>query len=167
LTVSVISVSGRLSKSGKGVAAELTFNGRDRTNVVFQSSDDGTFRGSLPREGQWWVDIRRAGSEAVQRRGPIDVRRDDSGSARIDLTLAEGSLRGTVVDENGQPADGAVFLYRPGKRLLEVEVQPGSGAFAFDDLDPGKVTVEARSTNGESGLVEVDVSKAGNDDLAL
>jgi len=167
LSVSVISVVGRLSKSGKGVPAELTFNGRDRTNVVFQSSDDGTFRGSLPREGQWWVDIRRAGSEAVQRRGPIDVRRDDSGSARIDLALAEGSLRGTVVDESGHPADGAVFLYRPGKRLLEVEVQPGSGAFAFDDLDPGKVTVEARSTNGESGLVEVDVSKTGNDALAL
>jgi hypothetical protein len=167
VSVSLVNVVGSLSRSGKGVRAQLRFNGRDRTNVVLNSGDDGNFTGALPRDGKWWVDISRSGSTSVKRLGPIDVRRDETGSAKVDLRLSEGSLHGIVVDEDGKPADGAVFLQRSGKRLLETEIASDTGRFSFDDLETGSATIEARSSKGETGPVQVEVTKTGDNDVKL
>lgn len=61
VSIASVSVSGTLSKGGHRIAARLAFNGRDHRDVTLQTDDDGTFRGTLPREGRWWVDIRSQG----------------------------------------------------------------------------------------------------------
>ena len=166
VTIPLVRVVGTLTRRDEGIRAQLEWSGRDGTRILLESDEEGRFAGTLPREGQWWVDIRRAESSAVQRRGPIDVHADDSGSAKIEIALSDGSLRGTVRDESGKPASAVVFLQRPGKRLLEAETDE-QGAFAFDDLEPGQAVVEAQSARGESGRINVTISRTKPDELEI
>ncbi|HVT60970.1 MAG TPA: carboxypeptidase-like regulatory domain-containing protein [Thermoanaerobaculia bacterium] len=94
ISIPWIPIEGRLTRRGQPLAAQLAFGWHEsRLNVILESDQDGRFRGALPREGEWLVQVlvdfgRRR--ETV----PVEVRRaagSPAGPAQLEVRLpAEG-----------------------------------------------------------------------------
>lgn len=154
-----VAVEGRLSLAGEPLSGTLWFGGRHgEMSVRFDANEDGEFRGFLPRQGEWKVDLSWSGRQGVQALDPVVVE-EASGQevARVEIELPDTTLRGRVVDGDGRPQSGAVLLAvdieEAGRALNETADEEGK--FEFRGLQPAALRVQARTQSGASDWVPV------------
>ncbi len=144
----------------------LWFGGRSGAErVAMRSRDDGVFRGHLPRESDWYVELTAApqcdpctGSwergwagfdeKTFEAIGFVEVKAGDDGVARIDLDLPDGVVQGHVV-----VAEGADLRGVPGASVTvrRAEETFRKGALG---LGPGSTSSDESGTFALEGLPE-------------
>ena len=100
-----LAVDGTVKLGKKGLAAALTFTGDSiPASIHVSASEDGTFRGFLPRTGRWSVTVRATDPPVERLLNGVEVQtRAGSDVAFVDLRLPGTSIVGSVVDEKGGP----------------------------------------------------------------
>jgi hypothetical protein len=141
----------------------------------WRSFDDprGEFRFDVVGPGIYQVHV-TADDRALARSQPINT--DENAGEAIELKLSRGvSLSGTVVDEQGQPVDGArvIPFSKAGGAMPgmigkfasdEGAVEARDGQFTISQLAPGKETLKVTHPDYCFTIVEdIDVPAAGGD----
>jgi hypothetical protein len=139
----------------------------------WRSIDDagGEFRFDVVGPGVYQVHV-MAGGRALSRSEPINT--DENQDDAIQLKLSQGAtLSGTVVDEHGEPVDGArvIPLSKAGGAMPGVigkfasdegAVETLDGKFTIPQLAPGKETLKVTHPDYCFNIVEdIDVPAAG------
>ena len=143
----LVPVTGTVNLGGEPLAAKLSF-GKDGRSVPLASDADGHFEGHLTALGTWKVKV-EAEQPTVRRWLEVSVEKADGQSqARIDLDLPDGTIRGVVVDEQGDSARPPTTVYA----MLVDEASPGvssyvdrQGRFEFRGLAEGRVELTAEA----------------------
>ncbi len=154
-----VPVEGRLTLGGEPLPGTLWFGGRHgEESIRFDADPAGEFRGYLPHEGEWPIELSRIGWRGVQSLEPVTVARSSGQKvARVDVELPDTTLRGRVIDTAGEPQPQARLLavkLEAGRRELS-EVADDEGRFEFRGLAPGTITLRAESSSGSSDWVPV------------
>jgi hypothetical protein len=154
IEIDLVMVSGRVRLGDEPLAATLWFGGRHGVpQVTFESGEDGTFQGILPRDGQWLLEI-EALEPRIQSHAKVEVRPDRHGRAEVEIAVPDTLLFGKVVDDQGKPANHADLLV--GDEIDSLHLTAGDdGAFEFRALPPGIVLLSARRASPE-GLASSD-----------
>jgi len=164
LTLNPISLTGAVKLGGALLPrASLLFGGSGGAEKVRATADDeGRFAVTLPRAGEWPVDV-TAASEAVAASVRIKIRTGDD-SLVIDLPNHE--ISGWVRDSAGQRlANASVELFAGGAGV-QTRATDSSGVFRFRGVPAGvailratdprtqEYSAESRITLNEGGKVE-------------
>lgn len=167
IDLDLIAVEGVLQIGDDPLAAHLLFGGRfGAVSVEMESDKKGDFFGNLPRVGKWNVDV-HAIEDSFAMTVMVDVPQPKSGKSKLEITLPDTTLEGTVVTEQGiPPTDETKVSIRPIEpegTWTDVDVDP-EGKFLFRGLPEGPVRIMADSAWAEEGCSEVQqlMLKAGN-----
>lgn len=175
LVVDVVAVEGRLYFGDESLAGDLSFGTTQGSmDIRMASGDDGRFRGYLPKEGWWSVEILwpEGGEGDVQRLRDVEVRRrPGKNHADVEIRIPPTELRGKVVAK-GQPArDAGITVVRerspaekePGKSASAREailLSDAEGRFRLRGLEPGNIWLEANRGRETSGRVRLDLQES-------
>lgn len=128
----------------------------DRTTRSAQTRADGSFEIELPRPGSLVVSARahrftRVSWETVSQAPP--------GGVRIVLPRS-AAISGRLADSEGNPAPGAsvALAIQPSAprdaAVVEIETQAWKdGQWSFSDVQPGTITLSARTREGDEALL--------------
>jgi Carboxypeptidase regulatory-like domain len=128
------------------------------------ASDDGVYRLEGLSTGFWHVFAhlppQNLFGDSEQSRIPYPVPHP---GPRPELVLyPAGGLRGTVVDEEGAPAEAKVSVIAVDGRVMKgARANEDTGEFSFDVLPPGPAQLVATAKTGASSPMEVDVPPGG------
>ena len=139
IDVPLVSVRGKVLLGDAPLPSDLWFGGRNATVSVKLSADEnGHFEGSLPRAGDWTVQIsgRAPKLETVL---SVTVAADDDLVVRIPDTRVSGR----VVDPEGGPVDQVEVEANALGRIAVIRALP-DGTFAFRGLAETTVAFRAR-----------------------
>lgn len=154
IEVGVERVGGVVSLGKLPLSAQLTFGLRSNVQVIFSSGEDGRFWGFLPRLGPWRV---RVHSKDVSRDLDVQVARDSSGVANVEIRLDDSAIRGVLVTEKDelfeQHARIVVHDGRSNPEQHEVE----GGHFRIGGLSPGSYRVFAEGGGAKSVTIAASV----------
>lgn len=128
-----VAVAGRVRVGRTPLAASVVFGGLSgEVTIRAESDEDGRFACVLPHSGRWRVGVKGVGEVAVVRDGiAVEVPEPaaDGGPVRVDITLPEGAISGTVVAADGKPRAGATV------RAAHPQAGPGVVAQAESESD--------------------------------
>lgn len=173
--LSAVAVEGEVLLGDEPAAAEVVFGTTTRTpSVRMKSDEEGRFRGVLPNEGEWPLEIALAG-RPPQALNPVEVRRGPGGIARVSLRLPDTLLAGEVVTENGEPASGVqVLVMREEARASPLEREAGiehrrrreaslvtdsEGRFKIEGLLPARLDLMAHDATRASSWTRVEIAE--------
>jgi hypothetical protein len=159
LRMDAISVRGIVRVGHEALAATLHFlSRRGPGELELASDDDGLFVGSFPALGQYEVEIKPKGSSQRLRK-QVEVRQDADGNANIDIDLPGGVVRGTLMNEAGEPVTGTVRVYHTGSPAISTSASD-DGTFLIIGVEVGDVILNAKSRQaGDSGPVPYVISE--------
>ncbi len=198
LDVELLPLEGILRRGDDPVeGAMLWFGGmRGAQRVGMRSREGGVFRGFLPEERDWFLEVTAAplcdpcegsweqgwqglDSETVERVGFIDAKADDDGVVRMEIDLPAGRVNGrvVVVEEAGlRGVDGVrVTIQRAEESFRRGAVGIGpwqtrseeSGAFTVEGLPVGTYIAAAEARDtGERRRASNDVEFRLDENLA-
>lgn len=141
-----VPVEGEVRLGGEPLpAARVIFGGRGgRVSVELTADDFGRFAGTVPRTGEWDVEVLAFSPEVSRRLSAVDVTPDVDETAWVAIDLPATELSGDVVDTQRRPVPGVhVLLFPETERPLQTRTDK-DGEFAFHGLEPGRYRVEAR-----------------------
>jgi hypothetical protein len=140
IEMSVVRVQGEVRDGDEEVAAELWFGGRFGEIQVHSVADEhGAFELTLPKAGEWDVDIQGPGmKEPVQVRASVEER---DGSAHVLLTLPQAVVTGRVVDETGVPRANARVTVST--TSVRTGITDADGTFRIASVPPGQAILRA------------------------
>lgn len=153
IALSLLGATGRVTLGGRPVAASLLFGGNGGTEQIRTKADaEGVFSVSLPRAGQWRVDIHDA---TAQISTAVVVNVSVDGELSIDLPDTE--ISGRVEQDDGMPVTRAGVLLTTPAGILEKRAKP-DGTFTFRGVT-GSVHLDARNmaTGERSSSLAVDL----------
>lgn len=170
-----VTVEGRVLRGDEPVAAELIFGTTSGSpSVRLESDDEGNFRGVLPHEGEWPLEISVSG-RPPQALDPVEVERGTGGVAELTLRLPDTRLAGEVVNATGEPVAGAhVLVVRETARALAAEREVGAeqrrrreaalrtdedGHFSTEGLLPASLSVVAYDRTRTSRWHQVELAE--------
>lgn len=165
--IPLVEVHGRLRQGDEPMSATLWFGGLSGgRRVRFDAGEDGEFKGFLPEEGLWKVELVEADGGPRVGLEPIEVRRLPGASrAEIEITVPDTTLAGEVVDENGKAVSQAFIQV---DSVSPREKQKGSrfetdteGKFRIRGLAPGPASVEAEAGEQTSGWSSIVITDEG------
>ena len=176
LDIDLLRVEGVLRRGGGPVeGAMLWFGGmRGSRRVAMRSLEGGIFRGFLPQEDEWFVELTAAplcnpcegsweqgwqglDSETVERVGFVEAEADDGGVVRMEIDLPAGRVNGRVVavGEDGlRGVEGVrVTIKRAEATFRQGAIGIGpwqtrseeSGSFVVEGLPAGNYTAVAEA----------------------
>lgn len=168
LSIPHVPVEGRVRTGDEPLATTLVFGTTQGAQQVGLRSDErGRFEGYLPEEGLWEVELgdaeagcdRCEGELGVTLLPPVEVEVGPSGKALVEIVLPDTLVEGTIV--RGPPGEDvpvpgaqvvAVRPHGPPDRLgrLAQVWSDDEGRFALRGMEPGPVTVLARTDSGEA-----------------
>jgi hypothetical protein len=146
LTLHPIALEGTVKIGGDALPrASLLFGGSGSAQKIRAKADDeGHFTVTLPRTGEWPVDV-TASAESVATTAKVTVAGDDE-SIAIDLPASE--LSGWVRDSAGQRLAGArVELFAGGG--VQSRITDAEGVFRFRGVPSGAIRVRATDPRNE------------------
>lgn len=167
-SLDTVPVRGHVTLGGEPLKAEILF-GSGSSAITFESEEDGTFRGHLPKEGIWpvRVEMLREARKARLAVDPVVIRRRSGKSyAEVELALPNTVLEGKVT-KDGRPAKALVVALRrepprrdgqdsSTKRASELSVwSDEEGVFEVLGLSPGPIEIRASDRFAESGWSSV------------
>jgi hypothetical protein len=140
IKIPLVSVTGTIKLGGTPLAARLTFGGeRGKNSVAMDSDERGEFSGTLPREGDWVVQIDAAAPTVHRRLKAVAVTKGDSDRAFVKIDLGDGRLKGRVQDESGRPVGHALVTVTPfdaPEDSLAQFIADETGTFELNGLSP-------------------------------
>ena len=198
LDLELLRVEGVLRRGGDPlVGAMLWFGGmRGAERVAMRSQEGGVFRGFLPREDDWFVELTAAplcdpcegsweqgwqglDSETVERVGFVEAKADDDGVVRMEIDLPAGRVEGRVVTvgEGGlRGVEGVRVTIKRAERTFRqgaIGIGPWrtrsgeSGSFAVEGLPAGNYAAVAETDDtGERRSASTDVQFLVDADLS-
>ena len=153
LTVDSLRVRGHIRAGGEGLAARLEFYGSGESAKT-RSAEDGAFALILPYEGTWRVRARLAATDQNLYIEDVKVRRGEGeDEARVEIEIPGATIRGRVLDDQGQPAAAAIIVNR--NNSLVAGMRTTDGAFELVGIPYGPALIEASTKNARSGGVPV------------
>jgi len=163
----LVKVRGELTVGKEPLEAMIWFGGRfGSTQVRMDSNPEGEFRGLLPREGSWLVDIRARAPRISRSLEGIDVEvRPGKSAAFVEISLPATRIPGVVVDERGEPVERALLRVRnlegEKPRVDSVLIdQDDMGRFELVGYPEGSLLLSADAPGGlKSERVRVDVTE--------
>ena len=155
LSITGISVAGRLLSADDGVAGELTFHHSSGQQIRATAASDGSFSVLFPMAGTWRVQVMVPPSRI--RLELADVTIEETERETLEIRLPAGRIEGVLVDAKGQPATGAVTVMRERHQAAN-GLTADDGRFAIEHLDPGEYTIEATGHAGFAAPVAIAVS---------
>ncbi len=167
-----ISVKGTAYLGERPIEATIWFGGRTGEERVETKSDDsGEFFVTLPRDGEWRVDL-RSESPPVRSRGlTVEVEPEEgSGLAEVDIHAPDTALVGTVATELGAPPDetARVYLLPIGESVgVTASETDEVGAFELRGMPVGTYMVSAETSDASSGPAQVDIQEDQQVPLSL
>lgn len=177
LSIPHVPVEGSVRAGDEPLIAILVFGTtQGATQLRFRSDERGRFEGYLPKEGLWELELGDAamgcggcgGELGVTLLPPVEVEVGPSGKAFVEIRLPGTRIEGRVVRgpsvEEVPVAEAQVVAVRPdgppGRmgRLAQVWTD-GEGRFVLRGIEPGRLTIGARSKSGdgESSWEEVEL----------
>jgi hypothetical protein len=154
IEVAVERVGGVVSLGKLPLSAQLTFGLRSNVQATFSSGQDGRFGGFLPRLGPWRV---RVLSKDVSRDLDVQVARNSSGEANVEIRLDDSAIRGVLVTEKDELFEGHAFVvvYAGGDTNERHDVE--GGHFRIGGLSPGSYRVFAEGSGAKSATIAASV----------
>lgn len=132
----------------------LWFGGRYGPEAIRMDADaDGVFRGYVPHEGRWPLEIARSGIEGTMILEPIDLESPPGGEdVELEIELPDTRVAGRVLNEQGHPVTGAVVqVVNAERRRREVQiVTDDEGRFEVVGVRPGPLLVQASHQESQS-----------------
>jgi hypothetical protein len=117
----------------------------NRGSFTFRSVERGTYVIKVEPPAPYFVKSIRLNNEEVRGK-ELDISRD-TGPVQITLDDGGGGLEGVVIDQEGNPARGAIFLF--GSEATPTIVQTDdAGKFTVRGLAPGSYRVSAFDKGG-------------------
>jgi hypothetical protein len=148
-----VRVRGSVRLGDQPLVADLWFGGKHGAQKVRLKSDEsGEFKGVLPREGAWNVEIVSQAPKVHRSVPGLAVKKSPgAGEARVEIALPHTVLLGRVVRERGEPADHAiVFVTALGGQEPPFPEHAGAdGEFRLEGLPPGQVLLSAQAPPGD------------------
>lgn len=168
ISVDLLEVSGRVFVGDEPLAgAELWFGGRyGETRVRVGAGEEGEFATSLPRSGDWLLDVLSEDPRVVHRGRTVEV---PAGGGELEIRLPGTRVRGRVLDEASQrPVGSSVVRFARADRQAgaSAALADGKGEFELWALDPGSYLVQAESGEARSEMSAVEV-RSGSEPPAL
>ncbi|HEV7921013.1 MAG TPA: carboxypeptidase-like regulatory domain-containing protein [Thermoanaerobaculia bacterium] len=145
-------VHGVVRLAGKPLPSTVWLGGRSSgLGVDVQTDDDGAFAtiAPLPDDETWPLTVESA-KPPIQRTLSRRPKREDDGSALLEIDLGAGGIEGTVVDTAGVPVKRALIdLGSPdsAEGLIQAHVDE-AGKFGLHGMAPGSYLLQARSFDG-------------------
>lgn len=172
IDLDLVEVEGSVVLGGEPLAeALLVFGGRTgATSVELAADREGRFRGALPREGRWAVDISCEDLNLHRNLTNVEVRRRrGKRTASVEIRLTDGRVSGTVVDEAYAPQPRALVEVRPsGTEEAPVAIKAEQdGTFELRGLPKGAATIRAAAQDAESEPEAIMLSETGVDRLQI
>lgn len=159
-------LEGKVMRAGSPVSAKVKITQASQyCDQAKTTGADGSFLFEGLAPGAWTVQVAPAALSYLGRDFPVEIL--DGAPTQQTFNLAAGRLIGTVVDSQDQPVPDAVasvsFLPK-GQASMRLEGRCDEhGAFSISDLDGGRYTVVA--TSSEKGIgktADVEVPAEGN-----
>jgi hypothetical protein len=155
--IGMVVLDGTVTLGGEPLPAAVYFGGRRGVRSVrFQADAHGVFSGALPTRGgsasgdveEWVVDVVAEEPKVERRLVGITLERGEGATATVALELDDLRLLGELVDEEGNPVAGMVFLQsresgRPEQRQLGEE-----GTFEYRGLRAGNYGLQGYARGG-------------------
>lgn len=124
----------------------------DGISLIAQTDGDGNFRFSVA-SGSMWIFSARAEGYDIRRRAVVVAGDVSLGEVPLDRLLL--SVRGRVLDENGEPVPAVVRL-EGAETVYVTRTDPGSGRFTIPNVP-----------YGEEGVLVVETPKIPPDRLQV
>ncbi len=147
-----VEVEGALTLGGEPLAAELAFGRADGpVSIRLQADEEGRFSGSLPRSGNWDVDVRSKSAGISRRLRAIEVEpAAGSDYAWVEIDLPATRIEGEVVDAQGHGVARATVLAvpvptevgDPAERPSHVRSED-DGSFVLSGFEPALYRLQA------------------------
>ncbi len=157
-------VVGRLSLGSEPLAGMLFFGGRDGPpDLIFESGDDGWFRGAVPGPSGWRVDVAAPDREVLRSFHDVDV----PVGRPLELRLGRAVVTGRItVAATGAPAAGALvrLRYREGAGGVQMVSAGPAGEYMMRGVPDGPVTIQATHNRGayrQSPVYETVITSGG------
>lgn len=171
IKVGGVRVAGSMTLGNKPLAGTIWFGGKHGAeNVTVKAGDDGSFEASLPRAGEWLVEVEAPKPPVNRRFLKVEVaKRDDGKPTEADFELPATRLRGTVRTADGSVPRGWLRVYavrgRPGRQPSQQIDE--NGRFELNGLDEGTVQLYARAPGAMSEVRWATVAKGREEDVLL
>ncbi len=150
IQLELIDLRGELSFRDEPLVATLWFGGRSgaqRSKMVADA--EGHFDGVLPRGGRWLVEIEAKGAK-IDTSVEVMVRPSKARDAEVEIELPDSEIFGRVVDEAGQPVEGASVQFASSADGVYIFSKPdGSFQFLAVPLGPGQLSAKDRRPDGD------------------
>lgn len=154
LNILKIHVRGNVKMGTAPFESRLVFTDDEGSaEINLQADTAGRFEGILSHEGRWHVQVLNRTNTFYVKDVSVDVRRtSEQAVATIVVTLPGGKARGRVTNENGEPAEADVIVFRNGRGIADALVL-SDGTFEVGGLEPGPVTLQAVTRGAESDMI--------------
>lgn len=149
IDIKALRIFGHLSLGDKPLAATIWFGGRTGgVQAELKSDEEGHFDGTIPRPGEWKVEIEAVEPKLKAMLGKVLVQpKPGASSAEVDLELPDTLLRLAVEYEDGRPEPRAMVTVEGlagGGALTMVQQRPdGRGFVDLPGLAEGSYLVSA------------------------
>lgn len=160
LELPLVWVEGMARIGDEPLAAELFFGGLfGAERVILASDEEGSFAGTLPREGPWEVHIRAEHPQIERSLADVEVRRKKGDPvAEVMLELPATELVGDVFGAGGA-VDEALVRVIDTDNGWEVTTSTGvDGSFVFHGLPDHRVIVFAENSHASSEQISLTLS---------
>lgn len=167
IPITTIRVEGTLHLGEEPLIGQLTFRRLD-TRRETESEADGKFMATLPEDGSWDVEVKAPVPAVRWRRANIPIA-SEAGVATLELSLPDTHLSGRVVDENGDPQEGALVTATDspweGRAVTVRTIE--NGKFDLFGLEESTYSVQAEKGDRASLATEVGLREEARSDLDL
>lgn len=165
VTISGIPVRGKLLSGEEGVAGMLTFTMPSGLRVRTETDQSGVFGCMFPAAGSWSVSVTTPlESSSTISLPKVDIDADSTGE--LELRLPAGRIHGTVVSQQGNPAEAAITARQDG-RIVAQTWSAADGKFTLEHLSEVAHTVEAEGENGFAPAAPADLSEKSTIEVEL
>lgn len=168
IDIPIVYVEGTLRRGQEALEGSLWFGGQYGTpSIRIEAGEQGEFRGMLPRDGEWVVEVViPPGEDALAAKATVSVDQETN-VARADVTIPDNRIEGIVVDTAGVPVPRADVTFNRGPQRLAFAVTDAQGRFSVRGVTSGEAEVFAAATGARSPIVKVAVDDGPNAPLRL
>lgn len=163
-------VVGRVSLGDKPVRAKVVFGGEFAAARVEAHSDaEGHYACVLPQGGRFLVEVTVEGSQLRRRFTDVEVPEKKGGEeVRLDFTLPDTAVSGSLVSEDGKPLFGVVNARGTRGEGQYANLRTAEdGRFLLRGLDPGTVWLQGQAPGYAGDWVPVQLAEGESREVEL
>jgi hypothetical protein len=166
LTVKRNTVRGVLRFGDAPLKAEIRFGHQTGRSVRVSTDELGQFDVSFPAAGTWRPIVFPKGPRGPQLTAQPVTIEENGKTTDVEIVLAGGRVRGTVLNAHGTGERAAVHIARGGG-LVAQQITSDDGEFDFIGFAEGDYTVNAEGESGTAPARKINLDDGATVDLTL